>query len=294
MSIKSEELDFLRSGINLGLLAKNIVNGFLIGQHKGTRRGIGSEFSQYRSYQPGDDIRQIDWKMYVRSDRYYIKEAETETSVTIRIFIDASASMNYVENGVSRWNYAALISAALGTLAVQQGDAIALHVVNEETQLNLKEKRGKAHLNRLFQLLESVHCKGKWPESMDWLPDVLSSHQRELWVVCSDMLDGVERWKTFVKMSEALGHEVQFLQILGKNELHLDLADNATVQDPESQQRLNIQTKVIRERYLSNLNAYLKELKDALVSRTSNIHLMTMDESIQNALFRFLKLRERL
>ena len=94
MSIKSEELDFLRSGINLGLLAKNIVNGFLIGQHKGTRRGIGSEFSQYRSYQSGDDIRQIDWKMYVRSDRYYIKEAETETSVTIRIFIDASASMN--------------------------------------------------------------------------------------------------------------------------------------------------------------------------------------------------------
>lgn len=294
MSNKPEELDFLRSGVNLGLFAKHIVDGFLIGQHKGTRRGTGSEFSQYRSYQPGDDIRQIDWKMFVRSDRYFIKEAETETSVTIRFFVDASASMNYTENGVSRWNYASLIVSALGTLAIQQGDAAALHVVNEHVQHSLKEKRGKAHLNRLFQMLESVHCKGKWPESMDWLPEVLSSHQRELWVVCSDLLDGAERWKTFMKMSEALGHEVQFLQILGKNELHLKLADSATVQDPESEQRLNIQTKVIRERYLSNLNIYLKELNEILLSRRSSIHLMTMDEPVQNALFRFLKLRQRL
>jgi uncharacterized protein (DUF58 family) len=294
MKREPEELDVLRSGVNLGLLAKHIVDGFMIGMHKGTRRGIGSEFSQYRSYQPGDDIRQIDWKMFARSDRYYIKESETESSVTVRFFLDMSASMKYEENGITRFQYATLVTAVLATIASQQGDAVALHLVNNEEHRSLSEKRGKAHLNRFIHLLENVNCKGHWPESTDWLTDNLNAYSRELWIVCSDLLDGEQRWETFIQLSKSVGHEIQFLQILGYDELHLEIEEAVTVEDPESHATKNIRTSAVREKYLQNLHAYLEELKTGLLSPRTNLFTMQMNQPVRDALFEFLKLRERL
>lgn len=294
MEREPEELDLLRSGVDLGLLAKHIVDGFMIGMHKGTRRGIGSEFSQYRSYQPGDDIRQVDWKMFARSDRYYIKEAETESSVTVRFFLDMSASMKYEENEITRFQYASLVTAVLGTIASQQGDAIALHLVNNREHKSLTEKRGKTHLNRFIHLLENTECQGHWPQSTDWLTDNLNTHDRELWIVCSDLLDGEKRWETFIQLSKSVGHEIQFLQILGHDELHLELEEAVTLQDPESSSTKNIRTSAVRKEYLQNLHAYLEELKTGLMSPRTNLYLMEMNQSIRDALFEFLKLRERL
>lgn len=294
MEREPEELDLLRSGVDLGLLAKHIVDGFMIGMHKGTRRGIGSEFSQYRSYQPGDDIRQVDWKMFARSDRYYIKESETESSVTVRFFLDMSASMKYEENGITRFQYASLVTGALGTIASRQGDAIALHLVNNHEHRSLMGKRGKNHLNRFVHLLENAECRGHWPESTDWLTDNLNTHSRELWIVCSDLLDGEKRWETFIQLSKSVGHEIQFLQILGHDELHLDLEEAVTVQDPESRFTKNIRTGAVRKEYLENLNTYLEELTSALLSPRTSLFLMEMDQSVRDALFEFLKRREQL
>lgn len=286
----SKELDFLKSGANIALLAKHVVDGFLMGMHSGTRHGVGGEFSQYRSYQPGDNIRQIDWKMYARSDRYYIKEAETDNSVTVRFFLDASASMNYIENNITRYRYSSLITASLATLAYQQGDSIALHIVNDDSQKNLREKRGKSQLHRFYRLLDNYDCKGKWPVDSTWLTDSVRFQKRELWIVCSDLLDGVEPWKTFVSVSEALGHEVQFIQILGEGERTLNLNSN-TIKDPESDRERNIRVDAVRNKYLENLNDYLEDLKLALRSRKTEIELFTMDTPVNEALQKFLKKR---
>src|SRR5690554_277796 len=294
MNREPEELELLRSGINLGLLAKHIVDGFMIGRHRGTRRGVGSEFSQYRSYQPGDDLRQVDWKMFARSDRYYIKESETESSVTVRFFLDISASMLYEENGLSRYRYASLVIAVLATIASQQGDAVALHLVNNKEHKSLDGKRGKHHLNRLIHLMDDVTCTGHWPESTEWLTDNINTSSRELWVVCSDLLDGAKRWETFIQLSKSVGHEIQFVQILGHDELHLELENVATVHDPETRAMMNIKTSSVRDKYLQNLYAYLEELKDGLLSPRTHLFLMQMNETVQNSLYEFLKLRERL
>lgn len=293
MSELSKELDFLKSGANIALLAKYVVDGFLMGMHSGTRHGVGGEFSQYRSYQPGDDIRQIDWKMYGRSDRYFIKEAETDTSVTVRFFLDASASMNYVENSITRYRYASLVTASLATLAYQQGDAIALHIVNNDSQKHLREKRGKSQLHRFYRLLDDPDCTGKWPDDSTWLKDSVRFQKRELWVVCSDLLDGVEPWKKFVSVSEALGHEVQFIQVLGEGERSLNISSN-TIRDPESDRERNIRVDAVREKYLKNLNTYLNDLKLALWSRKTEIDLITMDTPVNKALQTFLKKRAEL
>lgn len=284
MSQISTEIRSLISGTRLSIIARHLVDGFLVGMHSGTRRGTGTEFSQYRSYQPGDDIRLIDWKMYARSDRYYIKEADIETSVTIRFFLDSSASMLYEENGFTRFQYSSLLTAAFGTLAHQQGDGIALHIVNEENRVDLQDRRGKNQLNQFYNLLETAKCKSKWPDSSDWILECLTSRKRELWIVVSDMLDGTEAWKSFMKLGETFGHEIQFLQILGEKEINLDLGKIITVRDPESRSEKNIRTKSVRSRYLDNLQKYQDELSEAVTGKRSRLDLLTMDQPIAKAL----------
>ena len=116
----------------LELVARIIVEGFMSGSNKSQAIGYGQEFSQYRNYEPGDDLRQLDWKMYARSERYFIKQAEIETNITVKFIIDASNSMSYSEQQVSKLMYAKMISAALAYVARKQGDKFGLYTVNNK------------------------------------------------------------------------------------------------------------------------------------------------------------------
>jgi len=135
---------------DLQLAAKATIDGFMSGINKSTIKGEGLEFSQYRSYQPGDDLRQLDWKAYARSDRYYIRESEIETSITIRFIIDASGSMNHADNGYTKIDYAKYLAASLAWLAALQGDAVGLYVVRDQQFFFLDAKRDYQHMNRFY------------------------------------------------------------------------------------------------------------------------------------------------
>ena len=287
------EIGALLSGAGLSLLARQITDGFLVGLHRGTRQGAGTEFSQYRNYQPGDDIRRVDWKMFARSDRFFVKEAEIETSITIRFFIDASSSMLYEENGITRFDYAALTAASLATLAHRQGDAIALHVVNNQTRTDLEARRGKNQISRFYNHLENIKCSSEWPQDTGWLTEC-TSRRRELWVICSDMLDGAEMWSSFKEMGEAFGHELQFLQILGEHELNFMPAGVATLQDPETGMERTVRTHSVREQYLENLKKYLDQLKTAVTGRRSRVNLLQMNHPVSESLKILLDRRNRL
>src|SRR5579863_4478676 len=113
---------------DLSLVAKRTIDGFMTGNNKSNVKGAGLEFSQYRSYQPGDDLRWLDWKRYARTDRYYIRESEVETSISVRFLIDASLSMDHLDGKFSKIDYARYLAAALGWLAHRQGDAVGLYV----------------------------------------------------------------------------------------------------------------------------------------------------------------------
>lgn len=290
---RPSEIGELLAGAGLALLANQIVDGFLIGLHHGTRRGTGTEFSQYRSYQPGDDIRLIDWKMFARSDRYYIKESETETSITVRFFLDTSASMAYIENEITRIEYASLVVASLATLAHRQGDSVGLHIVGSEQRTDLTPRRKKQQLNQLYENLESVECQGTWPESADWITEC-TSHQNEMWIFCSDMLDEPDTWRGVRQLGETFGHEQIFLQILGEEELELNLDGVTTVRDPESQLERTIKAGVVKESYQSNLQTYLLDLDDAVAGRRSGRELYTMNQPVQDILRIYLDKRSRI
>ena len=287
------EIGNLLSGAGLEILAKQVVDGFLIGLHHGTRHGTATEFSQYRSYQPGDDIRLIDWKMFARSDRYYIKESETETSVTVRFFLDRSASMAYEENGLKRIDYASLVVASLATLAHRQGDSVGLHIVDSESRTDLAPRRKKQQLNHMYELLESVDCQGTWPAASEWITKC-TSHQNELWIFCSDMLDGPESWQSIRELGEIFGHEQLYFQILGEDEIELNLEGVSTVRDPETLMERTIRASTVRESYKTNLQAYLSRLDDAVIGRQSERELFTMNRPVADLLRTYLGKRSRL
>ena len=133
----------LRSVTGLELLARKAVEGFLPGLNISRRAGVGQEFSQYRTYQPGDDLRLLDWKMYARSDRFFVREAEIESHITLRFVVDLSASMLHEEKGLNKLDYARFLIATLAYLGLRQGDRLGLYGINDR------------QIERLFPRLES-------------------------------------------------------------------------------------------------------------------------------------------
>ena len=132
--------EILNTVSGLELIARIVVEGFMSGSNKSQTIGSGQEFSQYRTYEPGDDLRQLDWKMYARSERYYIKQAEIETNITVKFILDASESMAYTENGISKLMYAKVMTAALAYLARKQSDTFGLFTVNDKTITTIRPR----------------------------------------------------------------------------------------------------------------------------------------------------------
>ena len=153
---------------DLNLSAKMTIDGFMSGINKSTVKGAGLEFSQYRSYQPGDDLRSLDWKMFARSDRYYIRESEVETNISVRILIDASASMNHSDGDFTKIEYARYLGASLAYLANLQGDAIGLYVFKDSGIFSMTPKQDYQHLARLFYQLENINPAGTFTRQIHY------------------------------------------------------------------------------------------------------------------------------
>ena len=153
---------------NLPLLAKTVIDGFMNGFNKSTVKGPGLEFSQYRSYQPGDDLRWLDWRMYARSDRYYIRESEVETSISVRFLVDASASMNHSDGILKKIDYARFMASSLAYLANLQGDAVGLYVFKDGDLFSLASKADPQHLQRLYYQLEQIEPAGTFTKPVHY------------------------------------------------------------------------------------------------------------------------------
>ena len=141
---------------DLELAARTVVDGLMYGVHPSRLPGPGLEFSQYRSYQPGDDPRRVDWKLYARSDRYFVREAEIETSVTLRILVDASESMTQEDSGLSKFDYARFAAAALALLAHRQGDAVGVWALRDGQIHTTPPRRHHHHLYQILHNLEQL------------------------------------------------------------------------------------------------------------------------------------------
>lgn len=288
---------FINPGIlatikDLSLLARTVVEGFLAGQNQSLRRGAGLEFSQYRSYQPGDDLRQLDWKMFARSDRYYIREAEVDTNITVRFVVDGSASMAHEDvNNLRKIDYARFLVASLAYLASLQGDAVGLYVLNEEQLINLTPRSDNMHLQRFWHQLSEVEPQGKFPDTQAASNLLSDRRQKELTVFLTDLYEQEGEITNLLYKLGAQRHELLLFHLMARNELDFSYSGTLTFEDLETGRTLQVSTAEQRKAYLTSLQEWLQQTERDMRSRQIAYDRFITDEPLDKALRSFLQKR---
>ena len=278
----------------LSLSAKMTIDGFMSGINKSTIKGAGLEFSQYRSYQPGDDLRSLDWKMFARSDRYYIRESEVETSIAIRILIDASASMNHSDGDFTKIEYAKYLGASLAYLANLQGDAIGLYVLKNSGIFSMTPKQNFQHLARLFHQLETINPDGTFTKPIHYKELFAGVQKRELLVFVTDLYQTDDEIITLLDTLNTLRHEIVVFHVVSRNELELDFKGYTTFEDLETGATIQIDQAKARTEYKTKLAGYLAETRTKMLDRRIFYRTICTDEPLDQTLRDFLKQRSKL
>lgn len=278
---------------DLTLAARTVVDGFMFGVHHSRIPGAGLEFSQYRSYQPGDDPRRLDWKLFARSDRYFLRDAETDTSLTVRFVLDASASMAQEENGLTKFDYARLVVAALAWLAHRQGDAVGLSTVVDGDVTVLQPERPPQHLQRLLNALERLRPAGRWPEWKRVQGLFTAGGQRGIVVIVTDLHERQDEIRTLAAKLTALRHDVLVLHIIGGIEREFRYHGIVTFEELETGRRIEVDTDAVRASYRSALEHELADLRRSLEAVGVEYARFSLDQPLDLALRHYLVGRTR-
>ncbi len=279
---------------DLSLAAKTTVDGFMAGIHKSNVKGTGMEFSQYRSYQPGDDLRSLDWKMFARSDRYYIRESEIETSVSVRFVVDASASMNHSDGAFKKIVYARYLTACLAWLAHKQGDSIGLYVFREGDLFSMPCRKDHQHLSRFFYQLETIEPVGRFTEPIAYKDIFAGAHQRELLIFITDFYEDHDEIGTLLRSLVSLKHEVMAFHLMGRNELNFDFRGFQEVEDLETGRVVAINPQADAKAYKQRLEAFVESKKTFALDNNIYYRLTVTDEPVDAALRDFINQRNKL
>ena len=283
----------LNSISGLELIARVIVEGFMSGSNKSQSVGAGQEFSQYRNYQPGDDLRQLDWKMFARTERYYIKEAEIETNITVKFMLDASGSMSYAENDVSKLQYAKVMMAALAYLARKQGDTFGLYTVNDHKIKSVLPRFEQQQFIRFLTELAKVTGEGSWDKSKN-IEQLYDHHGKEMIIFITDLYDDSKDLQKFISRLKTKRNEVIVFHLMGNHEIQFDFDGSFTFEDLETGIKTKADARMQQSDYRTRVNNWLSESRLWMLEKQINYQLVQMDFMIEELLRNFLTQRKRL
>jgi uncharacterized protein (DUF58 family) len=277
----------------LELVARIIVEGFMSGSNKSQSVGVGQEFSQYRSYQPGDDLRQLDWKMFARTERYYIKEAEIETNITVKFMLDASHSMAYTEDGVSKMQYARVMIAALAYLARKQSDTFGLYAVNDLEIKSVLPRFEQQQFLRFLTELIKVKSEGSWQKGGS-IEQLFDHHGKEMIIFVTDLYDETRDIHQFISRLKTSRNEVIVFHLLGRTESTFDYKGSFTFEDLETGVRTKADSYSEQKAYQQRMQEWLEESRAWMLEKQINYNLVYLDQPVEFVLQNFLAVRKRL
>ena len=250
----------------LEIRAKLIVEGFISGLHRSPYHGYSVEFAEHREYVPGDDIRHIDWKVYGRSDRFYIKQYEEETNLRTHVLLDASESMSYVsddaaEGGVSKYDYASMVAASLAYLLLRQKDAVGLALFDDDVRELVAPRSTGSQLQNLVEVIGRPNLAKKTDIGtiLHGFADRVT--RRGLIVIISDMLDDISHIERGLKHLRYRDHEVILFHVLAHDELTFPFANMTMFEGLEGMDDLLANPRPLRESYLTELEVFLERLR---------------------------------
>lgn len=273
---------------NLPLRAKVVVEGFFTGLHRSPYHGFSVEFSEYRQYTPGDEPRYLDWRLFARSDRFFIKRFEDETNRRCHLVVDLSRSMGYGSLEYSKADYARTLAATLAHYLTLQRDNVGLLTFDEALIDFLPARHRTGHRHRMMMLLERA-VQGQGTDLLAPLEQVARVvHKRGLIVLMSDFLaplDGLARHLSFLRTR---GHEVMVLRVLDPSELDLHLDQPAVFRDLETGREIYVDPEQARKAYLDRFNTHATQLAETCAGLGIHYRLMRTDEPLDQALFELL------
>lgn len=278
---------------NLEMRARVAVEGFLSGLHKSPHRGFSVEFNDYRHYQRGDDMRHVDWKLYARSDRFYVKQYEDETNVRCVILLDVSASMAYGSGGVSKLEYGVTLASALAYLIMRQRDAAGLITFDDRVRERIPPKCRRPHLMRILRGLSRVR-PGLGTDAAGPLADLAASLTRKSMVILiTDFLADEERAIGALRNLRGMGNDVIAFQTLDGAELEFPFAEASEFIDMESGESHLASPASVRKAYLKHLGEFLAGCRRGCRGGGVDYCLLNTSEPLDRALSSYLSRRAR-
>ena len=276
---------------NLELRARVVVEGFVLGLHRSPFHGFSVEFSEYRQYTPGDDLRYLDWKLFGRSDRYYLKKFEDETNLRCYFLVDLSRSMSFASEtmgGKTKADYAITVAASLAYFLSKQGDATGLLSFDSAIRDYMPARNRPGHLHQMMLTLDKP-ASGKETNVAAPLKRIAELvNKRGMMVLISDLLSPYETFADSLTQLRAVGHEVIVFQILDPAELDFAYQNSSQFEDLETGNMLYIDPEKIRADYLTGINAHLERIRQLCINNGITLQLLRTDQPLELALFHFL------
>jgi uncharacterized protein (DUF58 family) len=278
----------------LELKARTIVEGFLSGLHRSPFKGFSVEFAEYRQYIPGDDLSTIDWKVYARSDRYFVKKFEEETNLDCHLLLDVSGSMGYgSHHGMSKFEYGACLAASLGYLMNRQRDAVGLTAFDENIVAMLPASSRPGHLRSLLVTLERLTAAHQTnvAKPLHQLADTLT--KRGLVVLISDLLDNPDEIIRGLKHFQFRGIDVIVFQLLDVDELEFPFDRASRFEDLETSEEITAHPGAVRDHYLQQMTALVDRYRRELGATGIDYQLLNTSHPLELALLSYLSTRSR-
>lgn len=276
----------------LDLVAKTVVDGFVAGLHRSPDFGFSQEFAEYRAYSPGDDLRHVDWNVFARTERAYLKRYRGETNTLLTVLLDASSSMSYASHKVSKMEYARYIAASLFYLTTQnQRDAAGLIVFDDEVRSYIRASTRQGQLYRLLSGLENAEPRARTDYAKPLLHFQNFLRKRGMVVIISDFFESPDLIVRTIEPLRYHGNEVVLFHVLDPQELRPELDEPVLLVDMETQESLEVTPEYGQEEYRTKVQSHITQLKDRAQSAGVDYHLLVTNRPLDGALREYLTLR---
>ena len=278
----------------LDVRARLVVEGFITGQHRSPYNGFAIEFAAHREYAPGDDLRHIDWKVWSKTDRLYIKEYEEETNLKCHLIVDCSKSMRYGEkDGWSKFDYAATAAASVGYMMQQQQDAVGMVLFSDKIDKNFKSSSHPSHLKMLFHELEQVEPDNTTDIADPFLALASQIRQRGLVVLFSDLFIDPEELGKSLQQFRLRRHEVVVFHVMHHDELEFPFQENTLFRGIEVEAELHTEPRALRKSYMEAVDQYMTKVKKVCSAAGIDHVLLDTSKPLDGVLSSYLNFRAK-
>jgi uncharacterized protein (DUF58 family) len=282
----------LASISGLDLVAKTVVEGFIAGLHRSPDFGFSQEFAEYRAYNPGDDLRHVDWNVFARSEKMYLKRYRGETNTLVTVLLDQSASMKFGSHATRKLDFARYLAASIAYMASTQRDAIGLVVFDDEVRNYIHPSGRQGQLHRVMHGIESADFGVRTNFAKPFIHCMEFLRRRGLVVVISDFYEEPAKIIEALAPLGSRGNEVALFHILDPEEIEPKLGEAVLLLDMETQETLEVTAEYSRLEYVQKINSHIAELRAKAQGANMDYCLMPTDRPLDAGLREYLAARK--